>query len=186
MQVSRTYRPEVIEFTVETSEVPLNLGTFKTDDEARLFMAEKLLAVQSKLQTERFMDQVELEALRDQYSEELETVLPQLEQEHLEKHRELETAKQNEKDAKEMVSASITKIKQLANEVNERVTEINLDPATTWECVYNGKRFYYTYMDNEIKLAAIRTIASYEADDLISSSERNATFFEALKKASGE
>ena len=35
-------------------------------------MAKNLLAVQTKLTAERFMDNVEIEALRDMYTEELE------------------------------------------------------------------------------------------------------------------
>ncbi|MDY8137601.1 hypothetical protein [Aquimarina sp. 2201CG5-10] len=181
-KVENTYRPDEVEFTVETSQVPSSLGKFKTDKEARVFMSENLLTVQSKITTERFMDQCEIEGLRDQYSDELENNLPSIKAEHFKKIEELERAKQNEKDAKEMVNSSLNKIQQLANEVNDRTTEIELDPAFTWEVVYNGKRFYYTYIDKEIKLAAIRDIPSYEMEDLISSSDKNEEFFiEKLK-----
>lgn len=182
MKVVENYRPEIIEFKVGSSEVPSSLGQFKNGKEARMYMSENLLAVQSKLTTERYMDQTELEYLRDQYANELEDVLPILKEEHFKKATDLETAKKNEKDAKEMVNASLNKVQQLAKEVNDRITEINLDPAYTWEVIHNAKRFYFTYIDKEIKLAAIRDIPSYEMDDLISSSEKNGEFFESLTK----
>ena len=178
MHKIENYRPDTIDFTVEgNNNVPESLGEFKTDDAARIFMAENLLALQSKLTTERFMDQTELEALRDQYADQLENVLPELRADLMKKTNEMERAKTIEKEAKEMVNASRNMIEQLANEVNERVTEIELDPATTWEVVYDNRRYYYTYMDKQIKLAAVRDIPSYEMDDLISSSERNGDFF---------
>lgn len=177
MKLVENYRPEVIDFKVESNQVPNSLGEFKTEKEARMFMSENLLAVQTKLTTERFMDQTELEYLRDQYANELEDVLPILRKEHFDKTTDLERAKKIEKDAKEMVNSSLNKIQQLANEVNERITEINLDPAYTWEVIHNNKRFYFTYIDKQIKLAAVRDIASYEIDDLISTSEKNGEFF---------
>lgn len=187
MKAVSNYRPEIIDFTVETNQVPLSLGTFENADKARMFIAENLLGIQTKLTTTRFIDHVEIDALRDQYTDELENNLPNIKSAYHVKMEEYERAKQNKKEAEEMVNASLTKIQQLANEVNDRTTEINLDPEHTWEVVYNGKRFYYTFMDNEIKLAKIMDIASYEMDDLISSSHRNADFFEnhktAMKKA---
>lgn len=180
-KVNDDYRPEIIEFTANSKIVPNSLGKFKNADEARKFISENLLGINTKVSTTRKIDFVEIEFLREQYSNELETDLPALKQKYDEKHSELETAKKNEKDAKEMVSASLNKIQQLANEVNDGTTEINLDPEFTWEIAYNGKRFYYTFMDNEIKLAKVTDIASYEADDLISTSERNARYFEKLK-----
>lgn len=185
MKTITNYRPDTIEFTTETSLVPSTLGEFNNEDEARTFMAQNLLAVQTKLTAERFMDQTEIEALRDMYTEELEDNLPLLREEHHKKSSELERAKQIEKDAKEAVNASLNKIQQLANEVNDRTTEIELDPAYTWEVVYQNKRFFYTYIDKKIQLAKVEDIPSYEMDDLIKSSEKNAQFFEIKKAANG-
>lgn len=186
MKVVENYRPEQIDFTAETSLVPKVLGEFESEEDARVFMAENLLAVQSKVTAERYMDHIEIESLRQQYVEELEDVLPQYREEHLIKDRELEQAKKNEKEAKEMVNASLNKVQQLANEVNSRVTEIDLDPQNTWQVAYEGNRYYYTFMDGELKLAHFEDIPSYESDDLITTSEKNASFFEKVKKAANE
>lgn len=181
MKKVEDYRPDEIKFTAESSAVPMILGQFESEEDARVFMSQNLLAVQTKLVATREMDDQEIEMLRDEYAEELEDVLPILRQEHFKKESELEAAKKNEKDAKEMVNASLNKIQQLANEVNDGTTTIELDPANTWDAIYNQKRYFYAFIDGEIKLAKIQDIPSYEADDLISSSQKNAKFFEKIK-----
>lgn len=185
MKALTNYRPDEIDFIVESNQVPSSLGTFENADKARLFVAENLLGIQTKVTTERYMDNVEIEALRDMYTQELENELPLLRKELIIKEQELERAKQNAKEAKETVDASYRKITQLADEVNERVTEITLDPEHTWEIPYQNKRHYFTFIDNELKLCKIEDIPSYESADLLTTSERNAKFFQKLKVANG-
>lgn len=186
MKKIEDYRPATIEFTAETPLVPNSLGNFESDDEARLFMAEHLLAVQTKLTARRKIDAVEVQLLREQYINELEDELPIYRDAYKDAVTHLEDAKKAEKDAKEMVSASLNKAQQLADEVNDGVTEIELDAAHTWEVVYSGKRFYYTYMDGEIKLAKVTEIPNYEMDDLISSAEKNGQYFASLMEVEAE
>tara|TARA_R110002167_G_scaffold81296_6_gene222721 strand:+ start:7919 stop:8488 length:570 start_codon:yes stop_codon:yes gene_type:complete len=180
------YRPPIIEFTAESKQVPNSLGEFKTDDEARLFMAQNLLAIQTKLTATRKIDAIEKQLLREQYVNELEDELPMYRIAHYDSVMRLEDAKKAEKDSKEMVNASLNKIQQLADEVNDGRTEIELDSAHTWEVVFMGKKFYYTYMDGEIKLARVIDVPSYEADDLISSSEKNGKYFAKLMEVVSE
>lgn len=177
MELLRDYTPEIIEFTAKAKGMPKSLGTFEDADKARLFMANNLLAVQTRLTAERLLDQVEKEAIRDSYTDELENVLPGLKEELSEMGRALADAKELEKNAREMVNACLTKIQQLAAEVKEGIAEIELDQAQTWEVAFEGKKYYYAFINNEIKLAKVSSIPSFEMDDLISSSERNANFF---------
>lgn len=186
MKKVENYRPDIINFTAESSAVPQVLGQFESEEDARVFMSQNLLAVQTKLQAVRLMDDHEIEELRGAYAEELEDTLPLLRQEQFKKDSELEAAKRNAKEANEMVNASLNKIQQLANEVNEGTTLIELDPSNTWVAIYGGKRYYYAFIDGEIKLARVQDIPSYEEDDLISSSEKNVEFFEGLKLAVNE
>jgi len=183
MRKIENYRPPVIEFTTKSTEVPSSLGKFKTDDEARLFMAENLLAMQTKLTATRKLDEYEKEQLRKEYTLELEDVLPTYREAYLDAVNQFERAKKLEKDAKEMVNASLNKIQNLADEVNDGITEMELDQAHTWEVVYNGKRLYYTYMDGEIKLCRITLLSPDDIEDLITSSQKNASFFEGKMKA---
>ncbi len=180
MKKVNDYRPPIIEFTAESRQVPNSLGEFESDDDARLFMAQNLLAIQTKLTATRKIDAMEKQLLREQYVGELEDELPVYRNAYRDAVSHLEAAKKLEKDAKEMVNASLNKIQQLADEVNDGKTEIELDSATTWEVVHNGKKFYYTYMDGSIKLAKVTDVPSYEVDDLISTSEKNGQYFAKL------
>ncbi|WP_028376023.1 hypothetical protein [Leeuwenhoekiella sp. MAR_2009_132] len=185
-KVVEDYRPNEIVFTAESTRVPAVLGQFETEEDARVFMSTNLLAMGSKLTTTRYMDDFELEQIRDEYSEELEDVLPRYKSDHMKKLEDLERAKQVEKEAKEMVNASLNKIQQLAAEANERITEIDLDPSVTWEVPYDGKRYYYTLIDAELKLAKVREIPQFEIEDLLTSCDKNAIYFDRLKKAANE
>ncbi|WP_299153107.1 hypothetical protein [uncultured Christiangramia sp.] len=178
------YRPAFIEFTTESNEVPKFLGEkkFESSDEAHKFINEHFVASSTKFQAERKMDQYEIDKIREEYQEELEEILPQYKGELKEAERILAEAKASKNAAQEAVNACLNKIQTLSIEAQEGVTEMNLDQAFTYEFVYNGKRFYYTIMDKKIQLCGVRDIPMYEADDLISSSERNAKSFEQMKE----
>lgn len=186
MKKIEDYRPPIIEFTAESKQVPTSLGEFKSDDDARLYMAQNFLAIQTKLTATRKIDAVEKQLLREQYVDELEENLPVYRNAHHDSVVHLEDAKKKEKESKEMVNASLNKIQQLADEVNDGRTDMDLDSASTWEVVYNGRKFYYTYMDGEIKLAKVIDVPSYEVDDLISTSEKNAEYFAKLMEVEAE
>lgn len=183
MKKVEDYRPDYIEFVAESKEVPHSLGQFESVEEAHEFMTKHFVSLSTKFTAKRRMDDFEINSLREQYIEELEENHPSIAQAYHDAVVALEDAKKAEKDAKEYVNASINKIKSLAREVKEGVTEMNLDQAYTYELIYNGKRFYYTIMDGEIKLAGVREIPAYEQDDLISTAERNANSFANMKKA---
>lgn len=184
MKVIEDYRPKTIEFTASTSEAPDSLGRFKTSEEARKFIAENLLGFNTKLTTLRMMDDHEIEKLRSDYSHILEHEVPEYRKELGEKALDLERAKKAAKTAEEEYNAKLSEVQRIANEVTSGVTEIRLDQEHTWEFIHNNKRFYYTYIDKELKLAAVSEISSYEEVDLISSSETNREFFSKQKAAS--
>lgn len=185
MKKIENYRPPIIEFTVN-SNAPTSLGKFKTDDEARMFIAENLMAMQTQASAARFMDEYEKEQLRKEYAEELEDELPTYRHAYLDAVNRLEDAKRLEKEAKEMVNASLSKIQQLADEVNDGTTLMDLDQAHTWEVVHNGRRLVYTYMDKEIKLCRDSPVPDEDGYSLINSSERNAQFFDKRMQKVGE
>lgn len=176
------YTPDVINFTIKSDVVPKSLGKFKDEEEARVFMSKNLLAIQTPCIASREMDETEIGNLRQEYSEELEEVLPKLRLDLFKKEQELELAKKNKKDAEEMVSSSLNSIQQLADAVKEGKTFIELEAPNTWQVILDGKKYFFTYLNGEIKLAHIQDVPSYELNDLISSSGKNTTFFEKLKK----
>jgi hypothetical protein len=186
MEVVKEYRPLTIDFTIKTKEVPLSLGKFKTEKEARKFIAENTVSLQTDIQAERLMDEYEVDSYRERYSDELEQTLPELRIALFQAESDLEKAKEAVKQAKESKNASLNKIQQLADEVKRGIIDMDLDKSSTYEVSYNGKNYYYTYIDGELKLAKIQDVPSYRIDDLISTSEQNALFFdEQLKAANG-
>lgn len=184
MKKVENYRPHLIEFTAESEKVPTKLGEFESVEDAREFMAKNFVAFNQKLTAQRYMDGKEIEMLREEYSQELEEELPKYKKHLLHRVEELERAKQNKKEAEEQVNASLTKIQDLAKEVNGRVTTIELDEANTWAMVIDRTRFIYTLMDGEIQLAHKEELTELEREDFFTSSDQNKKYFEKLKKAS--
>ncbi|MHC0442343.1 hypothetical protein [Flavobacterium sp. 3-210] len=181
MEVVKNYLPAVIEFTAKTSEVPESLGIFETPEDVQKFMSENFIAMPKQIDTDRLLDEYEKDHIRNDYMVELEENLPVYQNQLIEAARETERAKEAEKRAKETVSASFNKVELLSKEVKKGVTEMNLDPATTYEVAFNGNYYYYTWLNGELKLAKIKKIPDHDLSDLFNSSERNKTFFESLK-----
>lgn len=182
MRKVENYRPAVIEFTAQSIEVPKFIGDrFENVDAAHKYINQNFVATSQKFTAQRRMDDYEIEGLRHEYQEELEDVLPELKEALKQAESEFLQAKEKFNLAKESVSASLTKIQSLSDEVREGTTEMNLDQASTYEIVYKGKRFYYTIIDKRIQLCGVRDIPMYEQDDLLSSSERNADAFEEIQ-----
>lgn len=184
MELIKDYTPGFIEFGVKTNEVPQTLGEFKNLEEATQFINQNFVAIPQKLETTRLMDDYEREAIREEYRKELEEKIPVYKKELQIKTLELEEAKTAEKNAKEILSATWNKIDILAKEVNDGVTEINLDAASTFKIAHKGNYYFYTFVNSEITLAKIMQIPEFERDEIFNSSERNKESFEELKKAS--
>lgn len=178
MHEAENYRPGEVVFTTEEAAVPQSLGKFNTEEDAGRFMAENLLAVPTRYTAMRYMDQVEIEILRDQYTEELEDIIPGLREAYLKSSEELRLAGQKKKQAKKMLKARLAKIQRMADKVNEGTTRMALDLPHTWKVIYNGKKYFYTYIDGEIKLAGTEDVAGYELNDLTGNSKKNKSFFE--------
>lgn len=188
MKKVENYRPDEIEFTAESNEVPKFLSdeTFESTEDAHKYINEHFIASSSKFTGIRIMDDNEIESLRGEYREELEEILPELKELEEKAQIEFDSAKKRYNQAKDMVVASLQKIQNLSDEVREGTTDMQLDQAFTYEIVYNGKRFYYTIIDHKIQLCGIREIPLYEQADLLSSSDRNATSFREFRKVVNE
>lgn len=182
MEVVKNYLPDVIEFTAQTNEVPNSLGNFETAEEVQQFMAENFIAMHEQIETNRLLDEYEKDHIRMDYMTELEEYLPVYQNQLLERASETEIAKDAEKRAKETVNACFSKIEALSKEVKKGITEINLDPATTYELALNGNYYYYTWINGGLKLAKVKKIPDSQMSDLFNSIEKNKVYFEKLNK----
>lgn len=182
--IKKDYTPEHIDFGIQTNEVPTILGEFETLEEVQDFINENFVAMHEKLETTRLMDEYEKEEIRKEYEIELEEKIPIYQLESDIAKAEAENAKDKEKRAKELVTATINKVLSLSDKVKKGITEINLDAASTYRIPLNGNYYYYTFVNNVLTLAKIREIPDFERSEIFNSSERNKEFFEKLSKAS--
>lgn len=173
------YRPANIEFDVANSSeiVPDNLGTYKSAQEAAEFIDVNMIGINQKITAVRFMDHYEKSEKRKEYQELLEDKLPLVERDLMKATSAFEEAKKILNEAKEYVNATTNEAKALAIEVKRGIKEISLDYQFTWRVPFNGRYFYYTYMDGSLKLCKISDMPEYEKMDLYNAMNRNDQFF---------
>jgi hypothetical protein len=178
-EIGNDYRPVNIEFEVVNSSpvVPDNLGRFETSQQAVEFIAKNLNGMNHKLAANRFMDNYEKTQLRKDYQDLLENKLPLCEKEMMKAAQVFSEAKKAYSDSQEYVNATTNEAKALAMEVKRGVVEINLDDMFTWRIPFDSKYYFYTFMDNQIKLCKIQDIPDHEKMDLYNAMNNNDVFF---------
>jgi len=180
MKTENDYRPANIEFDVATDGtlMPENFGTFESAEEAAKFMGGNLVLSNQSITVNRHMDHVEKKLLREQYENVLENILPVNEKKYSAAANELVEAKRNEKEAGEMVSATLTEVKSLASEVKRGLKEMKLDENFTFKIPFKGRFYFYTYIDKSVRLVQIRDIMEHEKGELFTSSASNEDFID--------
>lgn len=182
MQTEEFYRPANIEFNVANSgEVPDNLGFFESSKEANEFISKNLTAVNQKITVCRFMDNFEKNELRKEYSELLETKLPFLEKELQKAAAALSIAKKEAADAQEYVNATTNEAKALAVDVKRGLKDISLDDQFSWRVPFQSRYYFFTFIDNQIKLCKISDIPEKEKEELWNAMSENERFFNPEK-----
>lgn len=182
MEVLKNYIPVAVEFKLPETNMPVSLGDFEKAEEAREFVAKQFVATQEKVEATRFMDEYEQQTMREEYSDVLENQIPELEKKASEKHAILEEAKQDAKQADDMVKMANTKVRDLAREVKEAIKKIYLDNKNTWRIPLDGKYYYYSYFQGELQLVKIKDIPDYEKNDLLNSMSNNESSFAKLEQ----
>lgn len=175
-----TYRPKHIEFNV-TSDleiIPESLGTYETPEEAAKFIGGNFTAINQSLTVGRHMDNYEKETIRKKYDEILEDHLPRYESQLSEATRKLEEAKKAAAEAKERVNAAITEVKGLARQAKRGIVDMDLDELYTSRIPVQGRYYYYTYIDGELRLCKACDIPERETGDLYNAMASNEEFFD--------
>jgi hypothetical protein len=184
------YRPAHIEFDVapDGSPVPESLGNFENADECLLFMQKNFFSTNTGLTVNRFMDNFEKAELRKQYNDILENVLPKFEQEMRNAIDEFNHAKTNKDNAIEMVSAYINEAKAIAVEVKRGLIDMKLDELFTWKLPYKNRFYYFTFIDNQVRLVRISDMTDHEKTELFSQGKVNEEIFDngEVKPQAGE
>lgn len=162
------YRPAVVEFDVahDGSNAPMTFGEFLTADEAAKFLGKNFTAINQAITVSRYMDNREKMEIRKDYNDILENKLPMLERELSTATSKFNEAKRELSDATEMVNATVSEAKSMAKEVKRGLVDMRLDDLFTSRIPYRGRYYYYTYMDKQLKLCAIRDIPEQEKTEL--------------------
>jgi len=178
MNTEETYRPSNIEFDIASNgEIPENLGFFETSKDAIEFIASKLTAINQKITVGRFMDNFEKNEIRKEYQELLETKLPFLEKELQKAASKLAEIKKEYNEAVEYLNATTNEAKALAVDVKRGIKDISLDDQFTWRAAFDGRYYFYTFIDNQLKLCKISDIPEWEKKDLWNAMADNERFF---------
>lgn len=162
------YRPANIEFDValDGTNVPLTFGEYETADEAAKFIGSNFTAINQAITVGRHMDAKEKHELRHEYNDLLENILPSRESELSKAMTEYAAAKKKMTELQEMVNATVTEVKSLAYEVKRGLIDMRLDDLYTVRIPYKGRYYFYTYIDKQLKLCAIRDIPDNEKNEL--------------------
>ena len=176
------YRPKEITFEVTPDEsiMPESFGSFVEHKDVLSFIAKtKMTTVNQSLTVNRHMDQVEKKEIREEYQELLESELPKLEKKLYQVAAEAKEAKEREKDATEMVNAAISKVKILSKEVRAGLKAINLDDLYTFRIPYRNKYYYYTWINQELKICKICDIPEHEKTQIWNAMASNEEYIES-------
>ena len=162
------YRPTNIEFDVahDGSNIPESFGSFVSADEAAKFLGGNLTAINQAITVARHMDQREKTEIRKEYDEILENILPVREKEQASATLVFNDAKKKLADATEMVNATISEVKALAKEVKRGLVDMKLDDMFTSRIPYKGRYYFFTYIDKQLKLCAIKDIPEHEKSEI--------------------
>jgi hypothetical protein len=170
-----TYRPATIEFDVahDGSNIPETFGEFDSAEDAAKFLGKNFTAINHAITVARYMDQREKTDIRKEYNEILENKLPIFEKELSAVTQEFNEAKKKVNNSTEMVNATISEAKALAAEVKRGLVDIQLDDLFTSYIPYRGRYYFFTYIDKQLKLCAIRDIPDSEKNDIWNSMAAN-------------
>lgn len=174
------YLPNNIEFNVsrDGTNVPESLGEFGTPEEAWKFIGTHLTALNRGVTVSRHMDAFEKKTCREEYSDVLENLVPVYEKQLSAAELALENAKAILKQSKEAYDFVIGRAKNLAAEAKRGLKDMILDERDTFRVPYKGRYYFFTFIDEQLKLALIREIPESEKTDLYNAMGANEEFID--------
>jgi hypothetical protein len=174
------YRPANIEFNVahDGSLMPEHLGSFETSEELAKFVGGNLTAVNQAVTVMRHMDNKEKKELQEKYSELLENIVPVYKTKLYEAEIALADAKKALKEAEERYNAEMADVQDLASEKKRGLRDMSLDEKYTFRVPYQGRYYFYTWIDKVLKLCLIRQIPDSEKQDLFNAMANNEEYID--------
>jgi hypothetical protein len=179
---NENYRPAKIEFNVveDGSNIPPTFGNFATTEEAGKFMAGNMTCINKQMRVARWMDELEKNNLRRDYSELLENLLPVFEKELSQAENALSEAKKKQKSAEDAYTSAVDRAKNMAAEVKRGLKPIDLEAKHTFQVPYKGRYYYFTWIDKQMNLCHVADIPEYEKSDLFNQMAGNEQFIDGI------
>lgn len=172
------YRPSDIQFSVDGQGMPENLGFhFENATAASEFIGKHTRGINSNVRASRYMDNFEKRMIREDYQELLEDRIPMLEKAVTKAKMAFELAKKELADAQEAMNATHNEAVSLAKEVKRGIVEMELDDLYTWKVPVEDRYYFYTFIDNQIKLCKITDIPAHEKGEIFNVMHNNREFF---------
>ncbi|MDV3536802.1 hypothetical protein CMU91_14885 [Elizabethkingia anophelis] len=176
--------PFIHNFSVTGNDdnLPENIGYFKTIDDFQEHFAVNTVSEHRKVSAVRHYTDEEILGFREDILRVAEDELPQAKEELSKRDIEFKKAKESREDAIETVGALNTKIGDLAAEIKEGKTEIEVPANRTYRVPYKGKYYFYTWQDNgDCVLVKVLDVPEHEKAEIFNNTDKNNTFFESLK-----
>ena len=178
--IKEDYRPAVIEFNVsqDGTNVPESLGVFPTPEEASKFVGTHFTSLNRGVTVSRHMDAFEKKTTREDYQDVLENLVPVYEKELSAAELALTNAKATLKNAQEAYDFTIGRAKNLAAEAKRGLKDMILDEKYTSRIAYQGRYYFFTYIDGQLKLCLIREIPESEKSEIWNQMAGNEEFID--------
>jgi hypothetical protein len=178
--IKEDYRPINIEFNVSSdgTNMPVSLGEFATSEDASKFVGSNFTSLNRGVTVSRHMDGYEKKQTREDYQDVLENLVPVYEKELSAAENNLLNAKACLKNAQEAYDFTIGRAKNLAAEAKRGLKDMILDEKYTSRIAYQGRYYFYTYTDGQLKLCLIREIPESEKSEIWNQMAGNEEFID--------
>ena len=176
--------PFIHAFSVSGNDdnLPENLGTFETIEEFQEFFALNMVSEHQKTFAQRFYSEEEIQAMDGQILEIAKDEIPKAKQVLREAEIHLADAKKFKEGAFETYNALQTEMQDVAAEVKNGKTEIEIPANRINKVALKGKYYHYAWLDSgEVVLVKISLMTDSEKEELFSQTDKNEKFFEGLK-----
>ncbi|WP_372483312.1 hypothetical protein AB9J70_06370 [Elizabethkingia anophelis] len=177
-------RPFEHNFSVSGNDdnLPENLGHFETIDDFQEHFAINTVSEHQKVTAVRHYTDEEILEFREEILRVAEDQLPEAKENFSQKDIEFKQAKEAKEIAGEVVGALQTKISDLAAEIKEGKTEIEVPANRTYRVPYKGKYYFYTWQDNgDCVLVKVKDVPEHEKAEIFNNTDKNNAFFDNLK-----
>jgi hypothetical protein len=125
----------------------------------------------------RYIDDFEVQNIREEYAHIVEDELPQVEREQLDA---IDQAKRIKKEADDNLLSVRSRIKELASRVKDGKEDYKLSSKNTFRIALNGHYLTYSWVDGEIKLVKAERVPDWDKNKIWAQEDKNRKGMEEL------